>query len=276
MKQPARRKNQAAASTPSKGPEAPGIYPITWHDGLAMATVTKKSEFTSGFELRYESEKPHKHNGKILHWVVEGKDWGEDGKTVLRLWGQTWFETRQQAVDALPKLREWYVAELKSKIVKPETPAEQDLREARLKVMREQYPDTAKAMDAVREASAVARPVAIDALFRAYAVDLVRLHKPEKLSELLPFKLELDGLGLISEIAKAREAKSPYDAVDTEIAARWFAAGYDKMSPEQYTAAINERTSASVTRAAMRQRRKNKFRLMSSRREGRPEKPWKK
>jgi hypothetical protein len=105
---------------------------------------------------------------------------------------------------------------------------------------------------------------------RAYAVDMVRLHKPAKLGEVSPFETLPDDASFILELAKAYSAKSPYDAVDHEIAARWYAAGYDKMKLDEYTDAINAKTGASLKPAAMKARRLKKLRLVSSNNEGAP------
>ena len=136
--------------------------------------------------------------------------------------------------------------------------------------MREQYPDTFNAMDALEQAQPETRPAATEALFRAYAVDLMRLHKPAKLGDILPFKKMPEETSFILEIAKAHKAKSPRDLVDVEIAAQWFAAGYDKMSLAEYTAAINAKTGANLKPDAMKKRRLKKLRLLSSNPEGAP------
>jgi hypothetical protein len=77
-------------------------------------------------------------------------------------------------------------------------------------------------------------------------------------------------MSFILEIAKAYKAQSPRDPVDVEIAARWFAAGYDKMSNAEYTDAINAKTGAKLKPEAMKARRLKKFRLLSSNPEGAP------
>jgi hypothetical protein len=255
----------------------PGIFPIMWHDGFAMGYGTKR-KYTAALRL-FKYDKPLEHAGKKLFWAIEGIDYAEDLKTVLRIWGQTWFETEEQAKAELPKFEAWARLELYKKIAaqaaaeshKP-TSDEQDLANARLKVMREQHPDTFKAMDALAIAKPEARPGAMAALFRAYAVDKVRLHKPANLGEILPFKSPPRDMSFILEIARAYKARSPRDLVDMEIAARWFAAGYDKMSLAEYTNAINAKAGAKLTSSAMKKRRLKKFGLLSSRPEGRPTK----
>jgi hypothetical protein len=252
----------------------PGIFPIMWRDGFTVGHGTVQ-KFTAALRM-FRYDKPLEHAGKKLFWAIEGVDYAEDLKTVLRIWGQTWFETEEQAKAELPKFEAWAKAEANKKIAaqtaaeahKP-TEAEKDLTNARLKVMREQYPDTFTAMDALAQAQPEVRPGAMEALFRAYAVDVMRLHKPAKLGEILPFKMP-EETSFILEIAKAYKAKSPRDPVDVEIAARWYAAGYDQMKPDEYTAAINAKTGANLKPDAMKKRRLKKLRLLSSNPEGAP------
>jgi len=101
---------------------------------------------------------------------------------------------------------------------------------------------------------------------------LVRLQKPANLGDISPFKSPPGDLSFILEIAKAHKAKSPRDPVDVEIAARWFAAGYDKMSKEEYTQAINDKTGASISPDAMEKRRYAKLGLMTKKLPGPPSK----
>jgi hypothetical protein len=262
----------------------PGIFPIMWRDGFAVGHGTVQN-FTRDLSnlrvVRHRHGKPLvplEHDGQKLFWVVEGMDYAEDGKTVLKNWLKIegWFETKEQADAGLPKCLAWVKAETDKTIAALEAAAahkptsdEQDLTQARLKVMREQHPDTFKAMDALAQAQPEARPAAMEALFRAYAVDLMRLHKPAKLGEILPFKMP-EETSFILEIAKAHNAKSPRNPVDVEIAARWYAAGYDKMKPDEYTNAINAKTGANLKPDAMKKRRLKKLRLLSSNPEGAP------
>jgi hypothetical protein len=246
----------------------PGIFPIMWHDGFAVGHGTVR-KFTAALRV-FRYDKPLEHAGKKLFWAVEGVDYAEDLKTVLRIWGQTWFETEEQAKAELPKFEAWAKAEANKKIAAQAAAAahkcssdEQDLTQARLKVMREQHPDTFKATDALKKAQPKDRPAAMEALFRAYAVDKVRLHKPANLGDILPFKSTPDDMSFILEIAKAYKAQSPRDSVDVEIAAQWFAAGYDKMSLGEYTNAINAKTGAELKPQAMEARRYKKLGLMT-------------
>ena len=257
----------------------PGIFPLMWRDGFTVGHGTV-CNYTSALRM-FRYDKPLEHAGKKLFWAIEGVDYAKDLKTVLRIWGKTWFETEEQAKAEFPKFEAWARAEANKKIAaqaailaaeahKP-TEAEKDLHNARMKVMRQEYPDTFTAMDALAQAQPEARPAAMEALFRAYAVDLVRLHKPANLGDISPFKSPPDDMSFILEIAKAYKAKSPRDPVDVEIAARWYAAGYDKMrNAKEYTDAINAKTGANLKPAAMKARRLKKLRLVSSNDEGAP------
>ena len=254
----------------------PGIFRVMWRDGFAVGHGTE-NKFHTGLRM-FKHPKPREFNGKKLFWVVEVCDFDEDGKTVKKIFVQEWFETEQQAKANIPKWKAWAQAEINKALAaqaaaeahKP-TEAEKDLHKARMKVMREQYPDTFTAMDALAQAQPEARPAAMEALFRAYAVDLVRLHKPANLGDISPFKSPPDDMSFILEIAKAYKAKSPRDPVDVEIAARWYAAGYDKMrNAKEYTDAINAKTGANLKPAAMKARRLKKLRLVSSNDEGAP------
>jgi hypothetical protein len=255
----------------------PGIFPIMWRDGFAVGHGTVRN-FTAAVRV-HRYDKPLEHAGKKLFWAVEGVDYAEDHQTVLEIWGQTWFETKEQALAGYPELLARATAEInKAKAaqaaVKAHEPScdEQDLTNARLKVMREQYPDTFKAMDALVKAQAQDRAAAVEAVFRAYAVDKVRLHKPANLGDILPFKSTPGDKSFILEIAKAYNAQSPRDPVDVEIAARWFVAGYDKMSLAEYTAAINDKTGAKLKPDAMEKRRYAKLGLMTKKKTGPPQK----
>jgi hypothetical protein len=272
MKKP-KSKTTPAESPCAKPVETSGIYPIMWPEGFAVAHGTMR-RFTQAVRL-FRYDKPNEHAGKKLHWAVEVVNFAEDKKTVLEIREQTWFENEQQALEGhrecvarTTAARNKDISRLAAANAHKPTCDEQDLTQARLKVMREQYPDTFKAMDALAKAQPQARPAAVEALFRAYTVDKVRLHKPANLGDILPFKSIPDDMSFILEIAKAHKAKSPRDPVDVEIAARWFAAGYDKMSLAEYTDAINAKTGAKLKRDAMKARRLKKFRLLSSNPEG--------
>lgn len=228
---------------------------------------------------------PLKANGQAWPWAVEETEYAEDKKTLLRTVRTALFKTKADA-DAVSG--HWRDAKItnaetgaiiqKGKNTQPAANApklssdEQDLRNARLKVLREEYPGTFKAMDTLAQAQPKARPEAVEAVLRAYTVDLMRLHKPAKLGEILPFKTLPDDSSLILELAKAHAAKSPFDAVDHEIAARWFAAGYDKMSLAEYTDAINVKTGAKLKPDAMEKRRYAKLGLMTKKPPGPPPK----
>lgn len=251
--------------------------------GVAHGTQGK---FTTGIRM-YRYDKPHEQDGKEFFWALEIVDFDgdmemvkrADKKVVKRILKQEWFESEEQAKARHPKFLALATAEI-NRAVEAQTALdnhkpssdEQDLIQARLKVMREQHPDTFKAMDTLVEAQPGTRPAAMEALFRAYAVDKVRLHKPANLGDILPFNYTPDDMSFILEIGKAYKAKSPRDPVDVEIAARWFAAGYDKMSLAEYTDAINAKTGAKLKPDAMEKRRYTKLGLMTKKPPGPPPK----
>lgn len=257
-------------ATVQKG-STPGIFPLMWHDGFAVGHGTFHKFSREVRVFRYDQ--PFEHEGKKLHWAVEGVDYAEDKNTVLRIWKQKWFETEAEAGAGLQESLTRAKAEIiKAKAAQAAAEAhkpksdEQDLTNARLKVMREQYPDTFKAMDAVRKALPEDRPKAIEALFRAYAVDLVRLHKPAELGEVSPFKSLPTDISLILQLAKAHGAKSPHNPVDAEIAANWLAEGYDKMRLKEYTLAINTKTGANLKPETMKASRMRQISTLPERR----------
>jgi hypothetical protein len=240
---------------------------MSWHDGFGVYHGTKRNFHRELWVMQYPDSKVERH-GKKLQWALEWIELAEDGKTVLHRGRPTFFETKEQAEAAGwaegKEIKKVFAAQTKAAAHKP-TANEQDLFKARLIVMREQYPDTLRAMDALPIARSADRPARIEALFRAYALDMVRLHKPENLGDILPFKSTPDDMSFILKIAKAYKAQSPRDPVDVEIAARWFAAGYDKMSLAEYTNAINAKTGAKLKPDAMEKRRYSKLGLMTKR-----------
>ena len=255
----------------------PGIFPIMSSGCFAVGhgTVCK---FIRGLQVMHYPDSKVESNGQRYQWALEGVDWAEDGETLLRIWEKTWFETKKQADAALTQkagqLREQAKKALAAQAAedaRKQSPNEEDLTKARLTAMREQYPDTFEAMDKLAAVEPGARPEAVESLFRAYAVDLVRLHKPANLGDVSPFKSLPADMTLLMGIAQAYRAQSPLDPVDVEIAARWFAAGYDKMSLTDYTRAINAVTGAKLKPDAMKKRRLKKLGLLSARPEGRPE-----
>ena len=262
MKRPKTKGTPAAPTAPQ--PAATGIAPLLWHDDFGMVRWTER-KFIRGLRvMHYPNSKVE--FGQRCQWALEELDWAEDGETVLRMFGRTWFETKQQADAALAqKARELKAAKKAqdAEDARKLSSNEQDLTQARLRVLREQYPDTFEALAKLATVQPGARPEAMRALSHAYAVDLVRLHKPANLEVVSPIKAL--PMTLLMRIVRACKAKSPFDPVDVEIAARWFAAGYDKMSLAEYTDAINAKTGAKLKPEAMEKRRYKKLGLMTER-----------
>jgi hypothetical protein len=251
------------------------VVGITWKDNFGVG-VGSFRPVCDALRLRHYTPSLEKV-GQVWPWGVEHVEYAKDSRTILRIVERRLFKTESEAQadfknwgDEIGAREAKEMAAQAAADAHMPSSAEQDLAQARLKVMRKQYPDTFKAMDALAQAQPEARPGSVEAVLRAYAVDMVRLHKPAKLGEVLPFETLPDDASFILELAKAYSAKSPYDAVDHEIAARWLAAGYDKMRPAEYTRAINKTTGANLKPGAMRSRRLKKFRLMSSNDEGAP------
>lgn len=276
-----RKETLLTVTVRATAPAAPALFSkpqvgiIAWKDNFVVG-VGRFRSVCRAVRLRHYTPSLEKA-GQVWPWGVEQVEHVKGSRTVLRILERRHFKTESEAQAAFKNWGDEIAAREAKEIAaqaaadahKPSC-AEQDLVQARLKVMRDQYPDTFKAMDALAQAQPEARPGTVEAVLRAYAVDMVRLHKPAKLGEVSPFETLPDDASFILELAKAYSVKSPYDAVDHEIAARWLAAGYDKMSLAEYTRAINTKTGANLKPDAMRSRRLKKFRLMSSKDEGRP------
>jgi hypothetical protein len=276
MKQPKTKPGTSPAES-----KPVGIVAFEGKEFFGVGTATVNSKLLVRKVVNYNP--PIHSNGQLWPWAVEVAEYTEDSKQLLRIVGIYHFKTKPEADFVAKNFRQLDITNAetgqiiqKRKATQPAANGpklssnEQDLRNARLKVLRETYPDTFKAMDAHAQAKPEARPAAVEALFRAYALDLARLFKPAKLGDILPFKTWPDDSNFILELAKAYAQKSPFDAVDNEIAARWYAAGYDKMKPDEYTAAINTKTGATLKPGAMKKRRLKKLRLLSSNPEGAP------
>jgi hypothetical protein len=262
-------------------PAAPALFSkpqvgiIAWKENFGVG-VGRFRSVCCALRVRHYTPSLEKV-GQVWPWGVEDVEHVKDSRTILRILERRLFKTESETFAAFKNWGDEIAArEAKEMAAQAAADAhkplstEKDLTKARLKVMREQYPDTFMAMDALAQAQPEPQPGAVEAVLRAYAVDMVRLHKPAKLGEVSPFETLPDDASFILELAKAYSAKSPYDAVDHEIAARWYAAGYDKMKLDEYTDAINAKTGASLKPAAMKARRLKKLRLVSSNNEGAP------
>jgi hypothetical protein len=246
----------------------PFVGIMSWASGfgVGVGTVLK---FTEG--LRVWLFRPDfQWDGQTWPCSVDFVRYAEDGETVLEIKERRLFKTEEEAN---AEINRW-AAEIRAQFAKDHplpAPAnvqklssdEQDLANARLKVMREQYPETFKTFDDLGKANQAERLAKIEAVFRAYAVDVVRLKKPANLGNMTPFNSLPADVNFLLDIAKAYKAKSPHDSVNVEIAANWFAAGYDKMSLVEYTDAINAKAGAKLKPEAMEARRYKKLGLMT-------------
>jgi hypothetical protein len=109
-----------------------------------------------------------------------------------------------------------------------------------------------------------ARAGAIEKLLRAYVIDFYRLHKPSKTLKGLP----VPDTNFLKELGKAHEAANPFDPTDTELAAHWISAGYDKMTGKELAEVVNAITGEDLSTSAMSQRRLAKLGLMTSKKPG--------
>jgi hypothetical protein len=263
------------ASNAPPGAEA-FVGALTWDKGFAVGTVIV-SPCIAGLRVQ-KYDPPITKDGETFPWVVEECDFHKD-KSLKRINSQRPCKTEAEAIELFKRMAdEMREQGLKNKALleaaeQNNASIEQnDLAQARLKVMREHYPKTFKAMDALAQTPPEAKPGAMEDLFRAYALDLVRLHKPANLGEISPFNSLPGDTSFILDLAKAHNAKSPFDAVNQEIAAQWLSAGYDKMNLAEYTRAINVKTDAKLTPDAMEKRRYTKLGLMTKKKPGPPPK----
>lgn len=261
----------------SATPTKPSVVSVEWKSGFAMGVVSDYRSVVPA--LRSIKYKPaFKDEGRRYPWGVEAVELAEDKKTLLRIVERRLFKTEAEAKACLAKWsleitakQNQLMTTLKRDATRKVGTDEQDMHAARQKVLREQYPNTFKALDALPQPNDKARPDAIERSLKAFTVDTVRLHKPSKLDAIKHFQGNPD-LALILEIAKAHKAKSPIDPVDCELAAYWLSKGYDKMSRKEYTRVINAKTGANLTPEAMERRRYAKLGLMTKKLGGPPTK----
>ena len=233
----------------------------------------------------FQCDKPIEKNGASFSWVVEQAELDKEGKTILRIVQRWLFKTKAEAESEYKK---------READLFPKTPADsgnkylpdpahlpkhraslpsrkQDLLDAQLKVLREQYPDTHAALESLKTADAEKRAEKLEDAFRAYLVDVARLRKDKA------FLLQKDGrffnripFDLVTRLAKSMGAISPFDEVDCELANNWESAGYSEMKPAEYTKAINAKLKTNISDGAMKQRATIKLGLTSKRQLGRP------
>lgn len=255
---------------------SPKIVPVLWENGFGMAEVVPGSFrhiADALWVIKYKRAK--KRRGNKYPWGVEEGEIDMDTMTMVRVVKQHLFKTEGDAKAAHAKWKPEFMARKSKELDAMETKLprqlladDKDLQHARLKVLREQYPDTFRAMDGLRvltNATPEKKAASVEAVYRAFMVDMVRLHKKLRLPKNFDALLDIK---LILKIAKAYKTKTPYNAVDVEIASHWFAKGYDKMSQAQYTSAINAATGANLKPAAMERRRYSKHGLMTKKRPG--------
>ena len=215
------------------------------------------------------------NGGKPGDWAVKEMKLTADRQTVLEVLSLRLFKTnaeagafyKQEQKIPLANSGTERVRQAKADAVKPSENVKEEAK-ARINIMRESYPGTFKAMAAVSRAKTEDRPGAMESVFRAFLVDLVRLHKPADLDE---FCAKGTGdLGLIIELAKAFKDPTPDNKIRAALAAEW-AERFSKMKPEECAKIVNAATGSNLTPGAMKIRRL-RMSLMSDRPEGAPEK----
>jgi len=252
-----------AGTPPGAKPE---VATVTWSDGFIIGKGAKRHLLDG---VRVAHYKPAlTEDGTRRPWGVEILLRSTaDGKEHIEILDRRLFTTEKAAEAALEQCMGKTSAqrvEMKESQPKPQTHQltsdEQDLENARLKVMRTEYPDTSKASDALAQAAPEDRAEALENVLRAHVIDLARLHKPPQLTK--EMQLPTDSKFLL-DLAKAYKAKSPFNAVDVEIAARWRSAEYNKMSLKEYTEAINSKADSTLKPKTMEKRRYKKLGLMT-------------
>jgi hypothetical protein len=261
-----------AGTPPGAKPE---VATVTWSDGFIIGKGAKRHLLDG---VRVAHYKPAlTEDGTRRPWGVEILLRSTaDGKEHIEILDRRLFTTEKAAqaeferckakMDAQVAERE--ASQPKAKNRQPSSD-EEDLKKARLKVMRQQYPNTFKAMDALAQVAPEDLAEAFENVLRAHVIDLARLHKPRQLTK--EMQLPTDSTFLL-DLAKAYKAKSPFNAVDVEIAARWRSAGYNKMSLKEYTEAINSKADSTLKPKTMEKRRYEKLGLMTDKPVGPPPK----
>ncbi len=239
---------------------------------------------------------PVEQDGEKYPYILERVEYEEDGKTLIGI-RERWLSKSKQAISAEFEKRKAELSQLPSQGQKINfvpsfkylekyrstlSAREQDLFDAQRKVLSEQYPDTFAAIAADSPVAADSCANKAEKIWQAFVIDSVRLHKGGSAftSKLLSELLQSVGknaeagaamLEVCKRIAKAEKSKSPFDNVDHELAANWDAAGYSRMKPPEYTAAINAKLGTNISVSAMKARAITKLRLVSRNNEGRPE-----
>jgi hypothetical protein len=253
----------------------PLVAKLTWPDGFVLGIGAYDD---TGNEVRVVHFKPVlEKDGKRWPWGVEIiRRTPADGKEHVELIGRRLFTTEKAAeAEAGRRVAKMRALDAQREASKPKpqthqpTSDEQDLANARLKVMRTECPDTFKALDAWAQAKPEDQAEAMEEVFRGWLKDLCRLQKPDKLPEGIQLPNDVN---FFMELAKAYKAKSPYDSVNWEIAAKWHAAGYNKMSLKEYTKVINSKAKSTLKSKTMEKRRYSKLGLMTDKPVGPPPK----
>lgn len=257
---------------------------MMWDGGFTMGTIERLTSTLARFKLILLQMHEGQPRPLLIELLVKRQKDSTGDRSTEQEVSRALFKTKDEALaaqesrekqlaaesraQAIQELGANKVAEMKAAGTKQKHSAAdlQDLEEARKKVLCEQYPDTCKAMDKQKPwagATPEERAAGDEEVYRAYRLDSARLIKPRNLSDFFP-TLPGDAQFFV-EFAKAYGAKSPRDLVNEELARNWLSEGYNKMSLNQYTQAINAKTGAKLKPGAMGKRRYAKLGLMTKR-----------
>lgn len=262
------------------GPMPPGAKPIVapaaWKNGFGMA-VGWRLDTISVLSCNLATPED---GGAPGDWAVKAMRMTADRQTVLEVLSLRVFKTNSEAwafykkeqAAVLAKDEARRVRQAKDAAGKQSANANGEA-EARMMIMRKSYPDTFRALAIVSHAKPEDRPMAMESVFRAFLVDMVRLHKPKDYGEFCS-KGTMD-MGLIIELAKASNDASPVNerlAVLAFLASRWNTelAKLTK-EKEKLASVVNAATGVKMTPGAMK-RLRLRAGLTSSNPEGAPEK----
>lgn len=231
--------------------------PVMWKNGftIGLAGSVRKFAYGIGKPTRVRTD------GGRLPWKVDEMELSPDLR-VEKVFKSYRFKTKAEAKACCERLVEVEAKKRRASVTfkkldgrDREKERLRDRDKVRLTVLSKYYPGTIRAQGSLP-------PIAL----RSLSVDLVRLHKPGIPAKGEFKQCEMDR-EMIEATAKAYKEKSPFDPVDYEIAANWYAEGYSNETRNVYTVRINAKLGTKLTPKAMQQRRL-KLNLMSDKESG--------
>jgi len=238
---------------------------LEWGNGFLLGRLTQVRTVQDYFCLR-RSKKLRRVQGKLCHWVV---DYGEFDANNNPLPPKRRFpldaKTEAKAKEETSIIRQAFHAPLPEPCAgKRLTPQEEDIRNARLKVQAQVFPSTVKMLRKAETATSEAERVALQEQAEAE-------YKAEGFAWT---GILLDGTADEETRERMKNAlrRKPrgFNRVDYELALNWKAKGYNNMKPPNLADAVNAVCLATLTAAAMKQRRL-RLGLVSLRNEGCPQ-----